>query len=137
MAGRHLRHVLSWLVVVLLVFTGSCGGDGRVDVAGQVTFDGKPIDQGTIDFVPADGQGPTAGGLIQGGRYSVRVAPGRKRVEIQGCREVGRGRVVEFDPDSPIVPITKPIVPEKYNTHTTLTIDVKKSVDDADFHLEP
>ena len=114
-----------------------CGGDGRIEVGGQVTFDGQPIDRGTIDFLPADGQGPTAGGLIEGGRYSVRVAPGKKRVEIQGFREVGREKVVDFDPDSPVVPITKPFVPAQYNTASTLTFDAQRATDAANFDLRP
>jgi len=135
--NEYTRRIAIAGVQCAALLLAGCGGDGRIDVAGQVTFDGKPIDQGTIDFVPADGEGPTAGGLIQGGRYSVRVAPGKKRVEIQGYREVGRGRVVEFDPDSPVVPITEPFVPAQYNAASTLTFDAQRSTETADFALRP
>jgi hypothetical protein len=123
--------------VLCALLLAGCGGDGRIQLSGRVTFDGQPIDQGTIDFLPADGQGPTAGGLIEGGRYSVRVAPGMKRVEIQGFREIGREKVVDFDPDSPVVPITQPFVPAQYNTESTLSFDAQHGTATADFDLPP
>ena len=123
------------LLVAAMVLLAGCGGDGRVQVTGSVTLDGEPLETGTIAFRPADGQGPTAGALITAGRYTVRVMPGPMFVEIQGFREVGRGRVVEFDPDSPIVAITEPIVPPKYNTATELQVEVSASNRQLDFAL--
>jgi len=127
---------LFFLLPAALLLAG-CGGDGRIKIDGGVTFDGKPIDNGTIAFVPADGGGPTAGALIQGGRYSLRVATGKKRVEIQGFKEVGRGRAVESDPSSPIVAKMAPFVPAQYNTASTLTYEVQGNTDKADFALRP
>jgi len=119
----------------MMVFPGGCGGDGRVQISGVVTLDGVPIESGTIAFRPVDGSGPTAGVLISHGRYSARVWPGRMRVEIQGYKEVGQERALASDPDSPIVPKTEPIVPEKYNTKSILTIDVNEDAGDVDFRL--
>jgi len=134
--GKGGRTLFFLLPTALLLLAG-CGGDGRIEIGGGVTFDGKPIDNGTISFVPVDGGGPTAGGLIQGGRYSLRVAAGKKRVEIQGYKEVGRGRVIEWDPSSPVVAKTAPFVPAQYNTASTLTYEVQGNTGKADFALRP
>lgn len=54
--------------ISLLLFAAGCGG-GRANVEGQVTFDGQPVEQGTIVFEPVDGKGAAAGGTIQNGKY--------------------------------------------------------------------
>ena len=132
---KRAGQTATWAFAALVL--GGCGGDGLVEVRGKVTFDGRPVEQGTISFLPTDGKGPTAGALIENGRYTVRAAPGKKKVEIEGYRVIGQQHVFPDDPSSPLVDKTEPIVPEKYNTHTTLTFDVKQSVDDADFDLQP
>ena len=49
----------------------------RAAVHGHVTVAGKPIEQGSISFVPIDGnKGPTAGGVIGNGRV---LHPGQAR----------------------------------------------------------
>ena len=52
---------------------------------GRVTLDGEPLAHGTIAFLPADGKGPTAGGLVTAGGYEVRgMAPGLKLIRVEG-----------------------------------------------------
>jgi hypothetical protein len=52
---------------------------------GHVSVDGEPLAHGTIAFLPADGKGPTAGGIVKDGQYEVRgMAPGRKIVRVEG-----------------------------------------------------
>jgi hypothetical protein len=66
-----------------------CGGGGGATVSGSVTYDGQPVGDGTITFLPADGKGPTVGGPIAGGRYSVSgVLPGAKVVQITAVKAV-------------------------------------------------
>ena len=132
---RNRPAPLLGIIVSAMVLLAGCGGDGRVQVAGTVTLDGESIETGTIAFRPADGQGPTAGALITAGRYTVRVTPGRMSVEIEGFRETGRGPLEPSDPDSPIVAMTEPIVPPKYNTATELQVDVSASNRRLDFPL--
>jgi len=131
---RHKRLPSPFFVLLLLV--AGCGGDGRVKISGTVTLDGVPIETGTISFHPADGAGPTAESLISEGRYALQVAVGKKKVAIEGYKVVGQEHVFPDDPTSPLAPKTEPIVPEKYNTQTTLTFDVSEAVEDADFDLQ-
>lgn len=77
---------MGWLAaaVVLVALTG-CGGRPQGMARGRVTVDGEPLAHGTIAFLPADGKGPTAGGIVKDGQYEVRgMAPGRKIVRVEG-----------------------------------------------------
>ena len=81
---------------VLLVCLAACLGCGTslATVEGTVTFDGKPVESGSIVFEPADGAGPSAGGQIQNGKYKLAgeagVMPGKKVVRITAIRSTGR-----------------------------------------------
>ena len=48
---------------------------GDVDVQGQVRFDGKPVEHGSIRFL-RDNAGPTATSMIENGRYRLRATRG-------------------------------------------------------------
>jgi hypothetical protein len=64
-----------------------CGGSNAV--SGSVTFDGQPVANGSIAFLPEDGLGPVAGDKISAGRYRVEnIMPGRKIVQIIGVKKV-------------------------------------------------
>ena len=87
--------VLSALVLSCVLISG-CGGGGDFDtspVYGTVTFNGQPVTEGTIDFLPVPGTGEmmqgkpssarvTADGTYKGSTYSDGdgVVPGLKRV---------------------------------------------------------
>ena len=99
---------------------------------GAVTFDGKPLERGTIAFRPSDGKGPTACGLIANGRYSCRLAPGKWRVEIEGYKQVGQQWADENDPTSPLVPKLEAIVPQIQFPHDVDALDVNNGTRVAD-----
>jgi hypothetical protein len=69
----------------LVAFVG-CAQD--TTVTGNVTFNGQPIERGSIRFVSTDKQGPTFGAVIKDGQYTVEKAvPGPKVVTIQAMDE--------------------------------------------------
>lgn len=113
-----------------------CGEAAYLDVSGKVTVDGQPVTEGVIQFVPADRQGPTAGARIEAGSYAAQVPPGRKIVQIEGYRKVGEKQYDPADPTSPVLPVTEPIVPERYRGSSELVLEVAESTDDAHFHLK-
>jgi hypothetical protein len=114
---------------------GGCGpGDNTADVSGTVTFDGAPVADGSITFVPSDGKSPTAGGVIKDGKYTCRVPVGPMKVSITSAKEVGRKKLYQTK-DSPEVPVMKEILPEKYNMKTELTYEVKSGTQVKDFTL--
>src|SRR5262245_40857070 len=104
-------------------------GDGKVVVRGTVTVDGQPIKEGSISLEPADGQGPTTGGMIQAGKYELAgeaaVIPGEKIVRIVGLRETGK--MVPAGPPAPkgtMIPELVQCVPPRYNDQSKLRVEV-------------
>ena len=125
------------LFAVLAVAAG-CGdtGPATADVSGTVTVDGKPPPAGSsISFVPADGKAGTSGCLIENGRYSTRAAVGQARVEIRAPRAVGKPRKTEDGPGGE-GQIVEESLPEKYNSNTELTFDVKPGKNEKNWDLK-
>jgi hypothetical protein len=117
-----------------------CGGSNLATVQGNVTFDGKPVEQGLIVFEPADGAGPVAGGTIQNGKYRLAseggVVPGKMIVRISAVRATGRK--VEAGPPAPpgkMVDEVSPYIPAIYNEKSTLTIQVAAGTVTQHFEL--
>lgn len=82
---------IHWLVIFSFaaVLTFGCGRDnplGRKALSGKVTLDGKPLEQGNIEFHPLFEGGVQSGGVITGGRYTIPshegAVPGSYRVAI-------------------------------------------------------
>jgi hypothetical protein len=98
-----------------------------------VTFAGEPIQEGEIRFQVA-GHSAEAG-PIRDGLYTARVSPGTATVSIYGYR------VSENAGPAPQVTGTEPIkdnfVPERYNTKTELTAEIKGDTNDLSFDLQP
>ena len=112
------------LILAGLVFCWGCGS-GLVSVEGQVTWQGQPVEEGTIVFEPADGQGPSAGGKIQNGQYRLSgpagVQPGEKIVRITAARKTGRK--LEAGPPSPPgtwIEEVESYIPTEYNSQSKL-----------------
>ena len=121
-----------------------CGRDphARQGVTGTVTFQGTPLDQGRIQFVPATSAGPTeAGTTIENGKYSVPAEPGlvhgTYKVSIFSYDKTG-AKVQSTDlPGESGATQFRERIPAKYNTATDLTAEIKadgKNV--ADFKLD-
>jgi hypothetical protein len=67
-----------WLAIGL-----AAGCSSSNSLSGSVTCGDKPVAHGAISLRPADGQGPTAGAAITGGRFRIdRLTPGKKIVQI-------------------------------------------------------
>jgi hypothetical protein len=89
MDGGLMNSIVGRVAVLagtLLVLPG-CGG--ATTVSGTVTYEGEPIQEGWVTFLPADGAGSEAGAKITDGQYHVEaIAPGEKTVQIVGVKEV-------------------------------------------------
>ena len=89
--------ILLYLVplALLLSLTPGCG-NGPASISGEVTYNGEPVGDGSITFLPADGKGATAGGMIEDGRFAVdNVTPGPKVVKIEAVKKVPFARTSE------------------------------------------
>jgi hypothetical protein len=82
----YVRLVRPLFGLALLVLSG-CGGSG-VGVRGEVTYEGQPVEKGSITFLPTDGKGQPSGAAITNGRYSLdAIMPGLKVVQIDASKE--------------------------------------------------
>lgn len=109
----------------------------RTIVIGKVTFDGKPIKNGQILFVPMSGTaGPISVARIQNGSYEATarggVPVGQHRVQV----EAYRAAAPSSDPDSGVG--RAQYLPNKYNHASNLTVEIVSGTPlIKDFHLEP
>ncbi len=83
------RYIHAFLLLAAGACVCGCGPSGpeRVAVTGTVTYQGKPIEQGSIRFVPTgETKGPATGTTIKQGKYEASakggVLVGTQRVEI-------------------------------------------------------
>lgn len=137
------------LLLISSVFLGltfaGCGstesGPERVIVTGNVTFDGKPVSQGEIWFIPAAGrEAPQAGAIIKEGQYRVEnkggVPIGVCQVKITADRPKEDVKIVA-DGGPEEIPTTQ-YLPARFNDKTELTIDIQSSSEPVkkDFDLK-
>ena len=121
-----------WLIANFIITIG-CSAGGMVNIAGDVTFDGAPVVQGTISFFPADGRGASAEAIITDGHYSVSMPGGKKDVVIRGYKKVGER--FPWGKDNPAAPILEEILPKEFNDDSNLTIDAANNRTDVNFAL--
>jgi hypothetical protein len=90
---RWKNLLMLWVALPAVAAALGCGDSSglppRYRVSGTVTYNGKPLERGTINFAPADGKGRAAGGTITDGRYSLTTQdpddgalPGKYKVSV-------------------------------------------------------
>lgn len=129
-ANCRTRLLLLLCCVSMLCLYG-CGRDGgpeRAVVAGTIRYQGKPLPQGMIRFVPIETcSGPTAGATIADGSYRVDnhggVPVGTHTVQIEGYRKMssapppGRFAAPGGEPQ-------EQYLPKKFNVDSGLEITI-------------
>ena len=122
--------------VCLLCSIMGCGPEPDVgQISGTVSFEGKPVAKGSISFVPANGQGPSGGSEVIGGKYKCDAALGSCKVEIRSPKVVGKRKLYDT-PDSPEQEVYEEVLPQKYNEATELTIEIKKGSNEKNWDLK-
>ena len=132
----------AFLSIFIAVAVAGCGPANR-RVWGDVSYAGKPVEDGTIEFIPADRTaGPSTGGPIVSGHYDVPAAVGPLpggvyKVTIRAMAKTGKSSPDPFNPSAKIEQIEN-YIPAIYNTNTTLkvTISPRSGENQHDFHLE-
>lgn len=114
----------------LVFILGCAAGDphNRQAVKGKVTYDGKVIPSGNIEFVPAEGQKVNGITEISNSEFSISkdkgLSPGKYTVRVQGFD----GPVPQLkpgeDPGSANLKMPKSMVPEKYNSASQETVTI-------------
>jgi hypothetical protein len=112
-------------------------GPRRYSLTGKATYQGAPIDFGSISFIPADGQ-RVSGGLIENGAYAVPeekgANAGKYRAEIRWLKLTGNKK---RDPDSgEMYDERKEALPAKYHENSELSVEVSAEKTNFDFDLK-
>jgi len=151
MGPTHRNGCSAGLLALIFFVTVGCNNQGSDDlprepISGTVTYDGKPLANGTIQFQPASqAEGMAAGGMVVNGRFDVPrnegPVPGKYKVQIDSIDETITVPVPE-QPASPeggdvmpgelkILPrkmMKKRLIPPRYNSQTELTAEVEAGV---------
>lgn len=136
------------IVLFASLVSGCGGGDpNRGAVRGTITIDGKPVTQGTVDFMPIDRSlGSTAGTTIEDGKYDLArikgATVGKNRVVVAGSL-----KFAEPDSNPPELGGEPGIdLPEEfyrswgfrrieYEDDPSLIVDIQPGKNQFDFHL--
>ncbi|HJZ58524.1 MAG TPA: hypothetical protein VKE74_26520 [Gemmataceae bacterium] len=107
-------------------------------VTGTVRLDDQLLPRGSIALEPIDGTpGPGGGGGINEGKYEIKqgLRPGRYRVEIRSTITINR-KVRNPTIPSEMVDEEVSVIPEEYNTQSSLIREVKPGSNVLDFPLK-
>ena len=126
MARLSFRNGLPALLLLLQIV--GCGGNprGRLPVSGKVSFRGKPLEKGTIDFRPVDKRSVGSGAQIVNSAYQIEELKGLP----PGKYEV---RVFSSKPDTSPLPegvppgVDRPwieLIPPNFNVQTEQMVEV-------------
>ncbi|NBO93665.1 MAG: hypothetical protein EBV06_15350 [Planctomycetia bacterium] len=128
------RNALFFACILALSTGIGCSETSKANVSGKITLDGKPLPEGLIRFLPADGQSQNADATIKDGQYTATMPPGEKRVEITAPKVVGKRKMYNT-PDSPTVDEIAELLPAKYNTSSDLKLTVKAGTQEKSYEL--
>ena len=121
--------------IVVVAITGGCGPSGpeRAVLSGTVAYQGQPVKEGMIRFIPIKGtEGPSWGAHIIDGRYKAAgkggVPVGTHKVEILAYRTKPQP-ARSADPPSSGFELDAPApreqyLPGKFNTATVLELTI-------------
>ena len=128
------RWMSAWLAAPLTAVAalGGCGGTDvydRLPISGEVTLDGKPLQDGYIVFEPKAGQPTQSGGMIDGGKFDVPREDGA----VAGLYSVGifsgASAPTGVEVATPEAEVAAKrgrgeIVPRRYNIDSILTSEI-------------
>ncbi len=121
---RKALYKCGYLIPLLasLSLVGGCGGAaGTYSVTGQVTYQGQPLQHGTVMFNPTASDLPPVLGRIQSdGSYEIRAAPGDYKVVVNATTEVDPN----LEPDDPGYQPPTSLIPEVYSNPLQTPLEV-------------
>ena len=133
----------TWRILVPMVLTSAiaigCGGgvpDGPsvYTVEGTVSYSGQPLKDADLLVRTVDGK-HAAGAKVTDGKFVLKAPVGQSKVEITAMREIP-GEFREENPGERVA-VKEQFIPARYNSESTLQLDVKANQQDVAFNLEP
>jgi hypothetical protein len=123
------------LVVVAVATIGGCGESKLTSVGGTVTLDGQPLNEGSMRFVPSDGNAPTEAAMIKAGKFSTQLQRTSYKVEIHATKFIDTG--VKLDEKGPGGgPTAVELLPARYHVNSELTLNITGPTSNARFDLK-
>ncbi len=116
-------------LIGMTLFLVGCGtSSDKVDVTGRVTWNGEPLEKGTISFLEPDKSSDAA--VVTNGEFSAKVTPGKKHVGVVSFKDIAvpGGRSTDEV-------INYQFLPLEYNQNSTLTADIESSGKSLTFDL--
>jgi len=104
-------------------------------VEGEVTLDGQALADGSLQFVPVDGQAQTGGATIKDGKFTAELPLAKMKVEIHANKVIGKKKMYDT-PDSPTYDDIVELIPPRYNANSDLTLDVKPGAQAVKYELK-
>ena len=131
-------------IVFVLIFVLGCGSGGRSEIKGTVTLDGTPLDKGSLQLIPDDGNTVKvpSGAVIINGKYSIPVNPGipdgiyTVRISSPESVPLPPGASIDIPrtlPQSQSEPVDR--IPKEWNTASTHAVEIKKGRNRYDFNV--
>ncbi|MCC7475685.1 MAG: hypothetical protein IT425_09830 [Pirellulales bacterium] len=135
----HIAIGCAFFVLVAALGCSPAASTGMI--RGTVTLNGTPLEEGAIQFTSLDGSVPTAGARIENGKFETDAALSKYRVQIES--NIMRGphgenpdlsKKVDKFAERESFKLIK-LVPDKYNTHSKLELEVKSDINEPRFEL--
>ncbi len=130
-------------VIAVVIALVGCNSYPPASLSGEVRYEGAPLAAAGIRLYPIRGtKGWGAAAIIKGGRYDLPLgsglAPGTYRVEISAVQKTGK-QVPDIDEftgkTKGMVDEYATLVPEQYNTESTLEVTLRAGANTHDFNL--
>ena len=112
-----------------LIFIGCAPRSDRLEISGQVTLDGAPLNRGSIRFTSVgERKAMAAGAMIKNGAYVIPqekgLLPGEYHLEIHAPDAEAPPIMVSTTPGEPGIPVAPDRIPPEYNVESKKTITV-------------
>lgn len=127
--GLRVTGSLVWLAGCLALAGCGPAGPPTYPIAGVITYDGKPIPNGTLTLIPDDSKARTTVAQISDGAYSTAITEGEWTVNIMAVRDTG-----PVDPKLKEAP-REQYLPAKYNHQSTMKVTSPVEGGKKDFDL--
>ena len=126
---RRLGTLVPMLLLLMII---GCGGSSGQAIQGKVSYQGKTVTNGVINFMPTSGK-PFGGPIQSDGTYQCKLPVGSYQVVISAPAPIPDGWK-EGDPP----PSGKPQIPGKYAVAKTsgLTAEISSDTSVLDFAIE-
>ena len=119
---------------LLLVASSGCGPKtDRLQISGDISLDGSPLDQGAIEFLLNEGEKLlSSGAVIKDGKFFIPrekgLPPGTYHLSISSADTEGP-KVLSAPRQQGGIPVYRDRIPSKYNSDSQETIEVTPSGD--------